>query len=240
VKIELETISSGTLTRDGEPVAIQANGKATVVYDLDPAILAAPITAALTDGAGVAPVTVKLALAKGSASPLEGAIELAVSGAVPDRARALLTEVAAGVALPADGTVAATKPTGASLIFLPVETYKKPTHFGRAGRLGELGFVAAARDLDSHEAGSCGPYATLAGSDSSAPSTVPRKTVDIEITIYDAATGEKVDQKAFTSDHEECPSIVMSSGGKFEPVESRPEDKVFARWLTDLAEKRKR
>jgi hypothetical protein len=148
--------------------------------------------------------------------------------------------VTTGVALAAEAGGSAKPLTGTrqSLIYLPAETYLGPHHFGKATAVGEVGLVAIARDGDPKDAPACGPYAvTGSASGGGNGGMAPRKLIDIEVDVYDTATGDKLTTKKFEGDYDECPMIATSTNGVWEVIESRPDEKVVNRWLTKIAEK---
>ena len=233
IRLRIEGPIGSAVTIGDQTATIGPDGGAELAVSLRGVILRAPVTTAIGDGAGLG-LEVPVRLTRGETT-LDGTLAIDVARAAKDLSRRLFTAVTTGVPLAAEaGGEAALAGDRQSLAYLPATAYRGPLHYGKATAVGAVGLVAIARDCEATAAPPCGPYRTTGGE---ASAMAPRQLVDIEVDVFDAATGARLTTRAFSADHEACPMFATSSGGSWQTIESRPDAKIVARWLTQIAEK---
>lgn len=117
---------------------------------------------------------------------------------------------------------------GAIAIYAPQEG--RPRIVGGPGPLRDVRLVAIGKERPLREAGSCGPYE----SDKGGVFSAPRRDHDVDITVYDATTGEKREEKGFSAKGTECPAYASMVDFKVRAVDVYPEDADIAAWLRTL------
>lgn len=114
---------------------------------------------------------------------------------------------------------------GAIAIYAPQEG--RPWIVGGPGPLRDVRLVAIGKERPIREAGSCGPYE----SDKGGMFSAPRRDHDVDITVYDATTGEKRAEKAFSAKGTECPAYASMVDFKVRPVDVYPPGEEVSQWL---------
>lgn len=227
-RINVHGSLGGKVTLGDKTVELDKDGKAQIVVPLRPLLVRAPVRAAVSDGAGITS-ELPVAFARGT-TKIDGKVAIDLASAAKDMTRTLFADVTTGTPIAGD----AVNRTKSSLVYLPADKYRGPFHHGKLSTVAEVGLVAIGHDTESRDGGKCGPYSSTKGAPGDG--MAPRKLIDVEIEVYDAATGQKVGAKAFTADASvECPMIATSKGGVWETVESRPEERVIDAWLDRVA-----
>lgn len=228
VRVELDATPRASLTIGGVKQTVPDDGHVDATIELDPALLRAPVASAIGDGAGITAPPVALELDPPGAAPIKGTLEVSLGDAAARRTRTLLAALPSGAPLPR-GTNPPAIVRG-SMVVMPAEEYAPLTTVGKPATLGQLDLVAIVKDGAHHAAAECGPYDNFG--------MLPHEQLESIVTVYEAATGAKVDEHTFADGYEDCSMFVSGYAGQKPTVESRVAHRAIDAWLAGITSAR--